>query len=71
MGIETNFGKYLGKMDIISSFATLSFDKRRSEFFTKELLILLNLVDKNIINKDIFMDLGQEHLEIFNLCQEQ
>ena len=52
MGIETNFGKYLGKMDIISSLATLSFDKRRSEFFTAELLILLNLVDK-IINKDI------------------
>ena len=53
MGIETNFGKYLGKMDIISSLATLSFDKRRSEFFTKELLILLSLVDKNIINKEI------------------
>ena len=35
MGIETNFGKYLGKMDILSSLATLSFDKRRSEFFTK------------------------------------
>ena len=53
MGIETNFGKYLGKMDIVSSLATLSFDKRRSEFFTKELLILLKLVDKNIINQDI------------------
>ncbi len=53
MGIETNFGKYLGKMDIISSLATLSFDKRRSEFFTKELLILLKLVDKNIISKEI------------------
>ena len=53
MGIETNFGKYLGKMDIISSLATLSFDKRRSEFFTSELLILLNLVDKKIIKKDI------------------
>ena len=53
MGIETNFGKYLGKMDIVSSLATLSFDQRRSDFFTKELLILLNLVDKKIINKDI------------------
>ena len=53
MGIETNFGKYLGKMDIVSSLATLSFDQRRSSFFTKELLILLNLVDKKIINKDI------------------
>ena len=53
MGIETNFGKYLGKMDIISSLATLSFDKRRSEFFTGELLILLNLIDKGVIQKDI------------------
>jgi membrane-bound lytic murein transglycosylase B len=53
MGIETNFGKYLGKMDIISSLATLSFDKRRSEFFTEELLILLKLVDKEIIDKNI------------------
>ena len=53
MGIETNFGTYLGKMDIVSSLATLSFDKRRSEFFTEELLILLKLVDKKIIDKDI------------------
>jgi membrane-bound lytic murein transglycosylase B len=53
MGIETNFGNYLGKMDIVSSLATLSYDKRRSEFFTKELIILLNLVDQKIINKNI------------------
>jgi membrane-bound lytic murein transglycosylase B len=53
MGIETNFGNYLGKMDIVSSLATLSFDKRRSEFFTNELLILLRLIDNGIIKKDI------------------
>jgi membrane-bound lytic murein transglycosylase B len=53
MGIETNFGKYLGKMDIVSSLSTLSFDKRRSEFFTKELIILLKLVDKKIIDRSI------------------
>ena len=53
MGIETNFGKYLGKMDIVSSLATLSYDKRRSQFFTEELLILLRLVEKKIIDKNI------------------
>ena len=53
MGIETNFGNYLGKMDIVSSLSTLSFDKRRSDFFTNELLILLNLVGQDIIKKDI------------------
>ena len=53
MGIETNFGKYLGKMDIISSLSTLSFDKRRSEFFTNELVKILLLIDKNIIDHNI------------------
>ena len=50
MGIETNYGKYLGKMDIISSLATLSYDKRRSEFFSNELLTLLRLIDDDQIN---------------------
>ena len=50
MGIETNYGTYVGKMDIISSLSTLSFDKRRSDFFTKELLILLKLIDKKKID---------------------
>jgi len=50
MGIETNFGKYLGKMDIISSLATLSYDKRRSKFFTNELITILKLVDNKIID---------------------
>ena len=52
MGIETNFGSYLGKMDIVSSLATLSFDNRRSEFFTSELIILLKLVDENIVEPE-------------------
>jgi len=50
MAIETNFGTYLGKMDIISSLATLSYDKRRSDFFTSELIILLKLIDSKIID---------------------
>ena len=50
MGIETNFGTYVGKMDIISSLATLSFDKRRSKFFSKELIILLKLIENNQID---------------------
>ncbi len=50
MGIETNFGTYVGKMDILSSLATLSFDKRRSEFFSNELLILLRLIENNKID---------------------
>ena len=53
MGIETNYGTYLGKMDIISSLATLSYDKRRSEFFSNELITILRLIDQNKVDKDI------------------
>ncbi len=53
MGIETNYGTYLGKMDILSSLSTLSYDKRRSDFFTNELITLLKLVDSETIDYKI------------------
>ena len=53
MGIETNFGTYVGKMDILSSLATLSFDERRSEFFTNELITILQLVESKKIDHNI------------------
>ena len=49
-GIETNFGKHVGKMDIISCLATLSYDKRRSDFFSAQLLTLLKLIDKKLVD---------------------
>ena len=49
-GIETNFGKHVGKMDIISSLATLSYDKRRRDFFSSQLFTLLELIDNKLIN---------------------
>ena len=51
-GIETVFGKHKGKVDIISALATLSFDKRRSKYFSNELITLLKLVDKKIVSLD-------------------
>ena len=51
-GIETNFGKHVGKMDIISSLATLSYDKRRRDFFSSQLLTLLKLIDKKLVDPD-------------------
>jgi len=52
-GIETNFGKHVGKMDIISSLATLSYDKRRRDFFSSQLLILLQLIDRKLIEPNV------------------
>lgn len=50
MGIETNYGLTLGKYDIISSLTTLSLDKRRGKYFTKQLIILLKLIDNKKLN---------------------
>ena len=48
-GIETNFGVNKGKVDIISALSTLSFDNRRPEYFEKELVILLKLIDNKTL----------------------
>ena len=37
-------------MDIISCLATLSYDKRRSKFFSSQLLTLLKLIDEKLID---------------------
>ena len=68
MGIETNFGTYVGKMDILSSLATLSFDKRRSEFFTNELLTLLRLIENEQIDHATLYGSWAGALVISNLC---
>lgn len=48
-GLETNFGTIKGKMPIIDSLATLACDPRRSEFFTKELILALRLMEREKI----------------------
>ena len=51
-GLETNFGQYKGKMPIIDSLATLACDQRRSAFFTKELMLALQLIDRENIKTE-------------------
>ena len=71
MGIETNYGTYVGKMDILSSLSTLSFDQRRSEFFTKELLILLRLIDNQQIDYKTLYGSWAGAFGFFSLCLPQ
>ncbi len=49
LGLESNFGKNTGNRPLIRSLATLAFDPRRSDFFTRELIALLKLIDNNQI----------------------
>ena len=50
LGVETNYGERFGSHSIINSLTTLSYDKRRSGFFTKELMIALKIVDDGHIS---------------------
>lgn len=44
-GIETSYGHYMGKFPVVASLATLAYDGRRAEFFRKELLLALHIVN--------------------------
>ena len=45
-GMESGFGRYTGKMNVVRSLATLAYDCRRSAFFTRELLAALKIVQQ-------------------------
>ena len=45
-GLETDFGKVMGKMETMRSLATLSFDCRRPEEFQEQLLYALRVVER-------------------------
>ena len=44
--LETGFGRDSGSLPVMQSLATLAYDCRRSEFFTRELLAALRIVDR-------------------------
>jgi membrane-bound lytic murein transglycosylase B len=44
-GLETNFGDFMGKTPVIASLATLAYDRRRSDFFRKQLLDAVRMID--------------------------
>jgi membrane-bound lytic murein transglycosylase B len=51
-GLESNFGVNTGGFNLVSSLATLAFDKRRRTFFTTQLLTTLKLIDDNKLDKN-------------------
>lgn len=44
-GMETQYGRNLGKLDVLSSLATLAYDGRRTEFFRGQLLDAMRMID--------------------------
>ena len=51
-GLETNFGTYFGKMSVPDSLATLACDPRRSDFFTKQWVAALQIIDEGAISAE-------------------
>jgi len=50
-GLETNFGSYKGKMNVLNSLATLACDERRSTYFTKELITAVKLLERESLDQ--------------------
>ena len=46
-GMESNYGKVKSKHKLTNAFFTLIYEGRREEFFTKQLLALMKIADKN------------------------
>jgi len=53
-GMETQYGHSLGKLDVLSSLATLAYDGRRSEFFRAQLLDAMRMIDYGHASADAF-----------------
>ncbi len=51
-GMETNYGGYTGDFDAVRSLATLAFDGRREELFTRELIAALKMIDSGKARRD-------------------
>jgi lytic murein transglycosylase len=51
-GLETDFGKFMGKMETLRSLATLAFDCRRPEKFTAELVDALRVVERGDLSPE-------------------
>lgn len=45
-GMETAYGAYKGNVDTLDALTTLAYDKRRREFFTKELIAFLKIMQQ-------------------------
>ncbi|MCH2541102.1 MAG: lytic murein transglycosylase [Alphaproteobacteria bacterium] len=51
-GIETDFGRVTGGFPVIDALVTLSYDGRRSKYFSKELINALKIIDQGHISYD-------------------
>lgn len=51
-GMESGFGRYQGKYDVLSVLATLAFEGRRENLFSREFIAALQMLDQNAISRE-------------------
>jgi len=51
-GLETGYGGFSGNMNVLRSLATLAYDCRRKEMFTRELIAALKILDRGDMRID-------------------
>ena len=49
LGMESFYGRNQGKIDTMQAITTLAFDRRRSDFYKKQLFAALEILDKNLV----------------------
>lgn len=51
-GMESSFGRYQGKYDVLSVLATLAFEGRREKLFSREFISALKMLDQKTISRE-------------------
>ncbi len=52
-GMETNYGRVTGDFDVTRSLATLAWDGRRRDLFTKELNAIVTIIDRGLASRSM------------------
>ncbi|MDA0147053.1 lytic murein transglycosylase [Vibrio sp. LaRot3] len=53
-GVESNFGKFMGNYSVVDALSTMAYDGRREDFFRKELMSALQILDQGHIEMPNF-----------------
>jgi len=52
LGLESYYGKNQGKISTIEAVTTLAFDRRRSDFYKKQLIAALKIIDDGLVSSE-------------------
>ena len=58
LGLESYYGQNQGSVNTLQAVTTLSFDRRRSEFYKKQLMATLKIIDEGLVKNDLIGSWG-------------